>query len=614
MSPAWSFWNLFRASLLPCGILLALSLAGASPVEAATTAAAPQATPTGSSPERMDSAQRAVMEGRGRVKLGTLEMARLKPRSNSSSGAGATPLVYHGGQVQEVPQVYISFWGQDWNAAGHQAAETYLQGFFGSVGGSPWLAVNSQYCSGTLAAPQTSCSGGSSVRPITNPAGQLKGTWIDNTAVTYTSPASACALSSQDPGDCDVMKAADRAARHFGSLPRGAVIMVFSPHGLSQPGFVSGGWCAYHWSTVSTGAAFGYMPYLPDGGASCGANSVPGGSGAFDGFSIVGGHEYAEAITDPYPNSGWIDNSGAENGDKCAWTGLGNITLAGRGYPVQPTWSNATNSCQIAYNPAAFASQGGTLTSAPAASSWGAGRVDVFARGTGNALIHTSNGGGTWETVGGVLSAEPAAVSWSPGRLDVFVRGSDNALWHNAGDGSRWFGWESLGGVLKTGPTVSSWSAGRLDIFATGSDNALWHKSWTGSGWGGWEALGGVTAASPAAVSWGPNRVDIFVQGSDNALWHKWWSGSGWGGWETLGGTLSWSPAVTSTGSAQLSIFTRGSDNAIWRKDWNNGWTGFQSVGGGQWPTGPAATSPRGTGKIDLFTRGPDNALWHAQV
>jgi hypothetical protein len=94
MNPAWSFWNLLRASLLPGVLLLGLSLATASPVEAATNAADPQATPaaapTGSSPERMDTA-RAIREGRGRVKVGTVEMARLKPRS-SSSGAGATRL------------------------------------------------------------------------------------------------------------------------------------------------------------------------------------------------------------------------------------------------------------------------------------------------------------------------------------------------------------------------------------------------------------------------------------------------------------------------------------------------------------------------------------------
>jgi hypothetical protein len=635
MSPAWFARNLVRASLPPVISLLVLSLVTAGPVEAATSdpaqqnaTPAPAATP-GNSAERMDSSQSAIPGLRRRVKLATAEMARLKPHNSAPAGSAAANLTYHSGPVENTPQVYLSFWGSDWNGGGYAPAINYLEGFFGNVGGSPWLAVNSQYCSGAPA-NATSCTG-SAVKPITNPTGQLKATWVDTKPVTYGSPASDCGLPRQDPGDCDVMKAAQRAADHFAPLPKGAVIMVFSPSGKSQPGFVNSGWCAYHWSTVRTGAAFGYLPYMPDAGGSCGRNSVNAG-GTFDGYSIVGGHEYAEAITDPYPDSGWIDANGAENGDKCSWVGLGNVNLGGRPYAMQPTWSNAIKGCQMAQpqqsspppppapqsQPAVFSSLGGSLTSAPATTSWGPGRLDVFARGAGNALIHRSFSGGNWsatETLGGVMTSEPAAVSWAPGRLDVFVRGSDNALWHTFGDGTRWFGWESLGGVLKAGPAVASWSEGHLDVFVTGSDNAVYHRSFNG-GWSGWDRQAGVaTVASPAAVSWGMNRVDVFVQGTNNSLWHMAWTGAGWSGWENLGGTLSWSPSVTSTSFNQLSIFVRGTDNALYRKNWNgSGWSAFQPVGGGQWTSGAAATSQLGSNKIDLVTKGTDNGLWYARV
>jgi len=71
-------------------------------------------------------------------------------------------------------------------------------------------------------------------------------------------------------------------------------------------------------------------------------------------FSIVGGHEYAETITDPYPNSGWLDGRGAENGDKCAWISSGtgaaqDISLSTGKFAVQSLWSNATSSCVISY-------------------------------------------------------------------------------------------------------------------------------------------------------------------------------------------------------------------------------------------------------------------------
>ncbi|HKC19343.1 MAG TPA: hypothetical protein VKE27_06885, partial [Candidatus Dormibacteraeota bacterium] len=107
---------------------------------------------------------------------------------------------------------------------------------------------------------------------------------------------------------------------------------------------------AYHSS--SGNLAYSYMPYLPDAGASCGMNFVNSGSaGFFDGFSIVGGHEYAEAITDPQPNTGWLDSRSSEIGDKCAWLAPGtpggatDLSTGGQSYAVQSLWSNAAGGC-----------------------------------------------------------------------------------------------------------------------------------------------------------------------------------------------------------------------------------------------------------------------------
>jgi hypothetical protein len=67
--------------------------------------------------------------------------------------------------------------------------------------------------------------------------------------------------------------------------------------------------------------------------------------------------------------------------------------------------------------------------------------------------------------------------SWGSGRLDVFVRGSDNALWHRWYDGS-WSAWESLGGHLTSDPTAASWGRDRIDVFARFPDNGLWNRSY----------------------------------------------------------------------------------------------------------------------------------------
>nr|WP_256989105.1 DUF346 domain-containing protein [Bacillus sp. EB106-08-02-XG196] len=61
-----------------------------------------------------------------------------------------------------------------------------------------------------------------------------------------------------------------------------------------------------------------------------------------------------------------------------------------------------------------------------------------------------------WEDLGGTLTSEPAAVSWNPNRIDVFARGQNNNLIHKWWNGRSWSNWENLGGTLTSAPTVSS--------------------------------------------------------------------------------------------------------------------------------------------------------------
>jgi hypothetical protein len=185
------------------------------------------------------------------------------------------------------------------------------------------------------------CSGYSAAQYVTNPTSQLKGTWNDTTAV----PAS--------PTDADIAAAALRAVSHFG-YNANATYMVYTPTDKNESG-CNTVWCAWHNTTNSpSGAvAYGYIPYQPDAGANCGVNFVNKtndtyGHGYFDGFSIVGGHEYEEAQTDPGAGGGWTDVTGNENADKCAWNSLSaNITLGANYYAAQPLWSNKIGGCTM---------------------------------------------------------------------------------------------------------------------------------------------------------------------------------------------------------------------------------------------------------------------------
>lgn len=108
-----------------------------------------------------------------------------------------------------------------------------------------------------------------------------------------------------------------------------------------------------------------------------------------------------------------------------------------------------------------FFKQAGSLLRASSAASLGTPGVNAIAHaaGTISARMNTptrSLGWSSWESLEGVLTSYPAVSSWASGRLDVFVRGTDNAMWHKWFD-RKWSSWESLGGMLTSAPGAVSW-------------------------------------------------------------------------------------------------------------------------------------------------------------
>ncbi|PQQ42115.1 hypothetical protein C6H65_05690, partial [Photorhabdus luminescens] len=75
------------------------------------------------------------------------------------------------------------------------------------------------------------------------------------------------------------------------------------------------------------------------------------------------------------------------------------------------------------------------------------------------------------------VTNKPAVSRNLDGRLEVFARGTDNALWHiwQTAPNSGWSGWQSLGHTITSNPAVYANADGRLEVFARGTDNTLWH-------------------------------------------------------------------------------------------------------------------------------------------
>jgi serine protease len=229
----------------------------------------------------------------------------------------ASNLQYGGGPIENLPRVYLVFWGSQWDSDAN-GVQSYLTNFFSGVGtGSDnWSTIMNQYPDGNGNGPQF----GTSV---------LGGTWVDDGSAAPSS-------ASQS----DIANEANNGASHFGVSGPNADVFVVSPSGTSPDGFPNSGFCAWHdWNG---NVAYTNMPYVLDAGSSCGANSV---QNQLDGFSIVGGHEYAEAVTDPQPSSGWVASDGEEIGDLCAWQNLTALGLNTGSFAVQPLWSNAVGGC-----------------------------------------------------------------------------------------------------------------------------------------------------------------------------------------------------------------------------------------------------------------------------
>jgi hypothetical protein len=103
-------------------------------------------------------------------------------------------------------------------------------------------------------------------------------------------------------------------------------------------------YCAYHSYGTCGGkqVQFAYFFKL-DGDAGCDPQDTSGlHSQGLAALANVSGHELSEARTDPASPGAWYDSSGAENGDKCAWTfNVPLVTFSdGIQWKIQGEWSN----------------------------------------------------------------------------------------------------------------------------------------------------------------------------------------------------------------------------------------------------------------------------------
>ncbi len=285
------------------------------------------------------------------------------PGNTPTPQQAASDLIFHSGAIERSPKVYVVFWGAAWRDGFTQKSTTsgftytnkqainYVTQFFAGMGGTAYNGLQTQYCD-NITTGSTSCVGNPYARYVTNPSRVLQGTWIDPSPV----PAAivTTGLAEQLTQDA-VAQEALKGATHLNprSIDPDLTVFVLTPPGTTATAYGTV-YCAYHSEIANVGGnglKYSFLPYVPEQGAGCGANygykkDDAFGHGYMDPYSEAGGHEYAEAVTDPntFPyQDGWNDASQSENGDKCAYFNITDLKFGSQYFAVQPLWSNEAN-------------------------------------------------------------------------------------------------------------------------------------------------------------------------------------------------------------------------------------------------------------------------------
>ncbi len=378
------------------------------------------------------------------------------------------PLVYNGGPVQHSPHVYLLLWGPNWfTNSGQTASANYLNSFFAGLGVQPqdnWSTITSQYGDGSGFPTFTgSVYEGAFQDTSTPPSG--------TTTSQFAAEADAFA---GDVGITDLNDAQIVIATQSGTCPDG----FYAPGCAGGTGY----YCAYH---ASSNEPFTNLPYLLDSGAGCGENFINS-NGTHDGFSIVGGHEYAESITDPYPNSGWVDQndnvSGGEIGDKCAWRGqawgdndpAGDVTLSTGSFAMQSLWSNSANTCVIPGQPGRpITGEHGKCLDDSGGSTVNGNKIDIFSCNGSAAQKWRLKSNGTLVVLDkcladkGYTGAGTKLVLWN-------CAGNKNEQWRHRSNGEYVL---ATNGLCLTDPSGSSTNGTQVQIRAC-KDNS--DQRWSG--------------------------------------------------------------------------------------------------------------------------------------
>jgi phosphate-induced protein 1 len=256
-------------------------------------------------------------------------------RTVGLAGTTGYGIVYHGGPVMHGTTNAYFIWYGNWSG---NTATTILTDMISNFGGSPYYNINTTYGD----------SSGQSVMNSVHYAGAANDNYSRGTALS----------------DADIQTI---VASHIGGgqfpLDTNGIYFVLTSADVNETSGFCTQYCGWHTNGTINGADIKYS-FIGNADrclSGCAAQTTgPNGNAGADGMASIIAHEFEESTSDPDLNA-WYDSTGAENGDKCAWTfgteyttGNGakaNMRLGSRDFLIQQNWLNTapSGSCVLSY-------------------------------------------------------------------------------------------------------------------------------------------------------------------------------------------------------------------------------------------------------------------------
>ncbi len=245
-----------------------------------------------------------------------------------AGSASAAPLTYYGGEVQNSPHVYLTFWGKNWNS--NSAARTEIIKTFSGISGSAWQGILTQYYDSTgFISPNITFS-----------------SWTDESIAAPNDV-------SDEHLEQEIEYSISKQGWPAGGMDNQYIVLP-APGSKYHAGFVEG--CGAHRYSGKLNAPYSHAVWPGEAAfAGCADYDPSGQDRPWAGMAVAASHEYAETVTDPVTvkyagyRTGWLEDDLSttnEIADKCALLTPPSGYLA-NGAPVHKLWDNYQNQCSL---------------------------------------------------------------------------------------------------------------------------------------------------------------------------------------------------------------------------------------------------------------------------